>query len=246
MSSTRPTVRHPDIIAAVSATPVAGNVYDKYGSANPVVRRLTASFLATLDELVADAAPQSVLDVGCGEGIVTRRIARSVGGRVAGLDVESPRLQAAWQGAAAGSEGAGGAGGRVGGSDGAGGRVGASDGAGPGVEYLVGDAQALPFADDEFDLVSLVEMLQLVEDPGRALAEAARVARRAVIVTVPREPLWRALNVARGAYVRELGNTPGHLHHWSRHAIAGLVSAHAPVVTVRSATPWTLILARPG
>jgi ubiquinone/menaquinone biosynthesis C-methylase UbiE len=216
MSSTRPTVRHPDIIAAVSATPVAGNVYDKYGSANPAVRRLMASFLTALDALVADAAPDSVLDVGCGEGIVTRRIARLAPGRVTGIDVASPRLRAAW------------------------------DAAGERVEYVVGDAQALPFADGEFDLVSLVEMLQLVEDPGQALAEAARVARRAVIVTVPREPLWRMLNVVRGAYVRELGDTPGHLHHWSRRAIADLVSAHVPVVTVRSAAPWTLILARPG
>jgi ubiquinone/menaquinone biosynthesis C-methylase UbiE len=217
MSSTRPTVRHPDIIAAVSATPVAGNVYDKYTSENPVVRRLMASFLAALDALVADAAPESVLDVGCGEGVVTRRIARATGGRVVGLDVESPRLRAAWAAAADG-----------------------------GVDHVVGDAQALPFHDDEFDLVSLVEMLQLVEDPGRAVTEAARVARSAVIVTVPQEPLWRMLNVARGAYVRALGDTPGHLHHWSRRAIVDLVSARAPVVTVRSAVPWTLILARPG
>ena len=209
-------MRHPDIIAAVSATPVAGNVYDKYGSANPIVRRLLSSFLTELDALVADVAPESVLDVGCGEGIVTRRIARSLDGRVVGLDVDSPRLRAAW------------------------------DGAATRVEYVVGDAQALPFADGEFDLVSLVEMLQLVEDPDRALAEAARVARRAVIVTVPHEPLWRVLNVARGAYVRALGDTPGHLHHWSRRAIADLVSAHAQVVAVRGATPWTLILARPG
>ena len=209
-------MRHPDIIAAVSATPVAGNVFDKYGSANPIVRRLLSSFLTALDALVADVAPESVLDIGCGEGIVTRRIARSTSGRVAGLDVESPRLRAAWEGA------------------------------GRRVDYVVGDAQALPFADDEFDLVSLVEMLQLVEDPDRALAEAARVARRAVIVTVPQEPLWRVLNVARGAYMRALGNTPGHVHHWSRRAIAELVSAHAPVVAVRGATPWTLVLARPG
>jgi hypothetical protein len=76
--------------------------------------------------------------------------------------------------------------------------------------------------------------------------EAARVARSAVIVTVPREALWRVLNVARGSYARALGNTPGHLHHWSRRAIVELVAARAPIVSVRSAVPWTLILARPG
>jgi SAM-dependent methyltransferase len=217
---------HPDIIAAVFATPgpapVAGNVYDKYATANPVVRRLMGSFLASLDALVARAAPRSLLDVGCGEGIVTRRLALSLpaGGRAIGLDVESPRLREAWA-------------------------AGAGDCAAR-VDYVIGDAQALPFRDDEFDLVSLVEMLQLVHDPGRALVEAARVARSAVIVTVPREPLWRMLNVARGAYVPALGDTPGHLHHWSRRAIVDLVSARARVVSVCSTLPWTLILARPG
>jgi ubiquinone/menaquinone biosynthesis C-methylase UbiE len=215
MSSTRPTVRHPDIIAAVSATRVAGNVYDKYGSSNAIVRRLVSSFLVELDALVATAAPATLLDVGCGEGIVTRRMAATSGARATGLDVDSPRLRAIWA-------------------------------AHPGVEYVVGDAQALPFGDDAFDVVSLVEMLQLVPDAERAVAEAARVARRAVIVTVPREPLWRILNVARGTYLRALGDTPGHVHHWSRRAIADLVAARANVDAVRSATPWTLILARPG
>lgn len=220
ISSTRPTVRHPDIIAAVSATPVsqpvAGNLYDKYGTANPIVRRRVATFLRALDDLVDEVQPVSVLDVGCGEGIVTRRVASVAGRRVTGLDAGATQLQALW------------------------------DRAGDNVEYLAGDAQSLPFEDRAFDLVSLVEMLQLVDDPVRALAEAARVARAGVIVTVPQEPLWRVLNVARGAYLRALGDTPGHLHHWSRRAITDLVSTHARVVDVRSVTPWTLVLARPG
>ena len=59
----------------------------------------------------------------------------------------------------------------------------------------------------------------------------ARVARRWLLVSVPHEPLWRALNVARGAYLRELGNTPGHLNHWTRAAF--VLAAHAEVPTGR-------------
>jgi hypothetical protein len=45
--------------------------------------------------------------------------------------------------------------------------------------------------------VSLIESLQPVDEPGRALDEAVRVARRWLLVSVPREPLWRGINVAR-------------------------------------------------
>jgi hypothetical protein len=36
---------------------VTGNTYDKYGSTNPVVRRLMANFESTLDELWTKASP---------------------------------------------------------------------------------------------------------------------------------------------------------------------------------------------
>ena len=183
---------------------VAGNVYDKYGSANPAVRRLMRGFLGALDDLVARAAPEDVLDVGCGEGVISRRLA--AGRRVVGLD----RDAAVW--------------------------------AARELEFVAGDAEALPFGDGAFDTVTLIEMLQLVEDPGRALAEAARVARRRLLVSVPREPLWRVLNVCRGAYLRRGGNTPGHLHHWSRRGALDLVATYGELVAVRNPPPWTLAL----
>ncbi len=63
-------------------------------------------------------------------------------------------------------------------------------------------------------------------DPAHTLAEMARCAARHVLVSVPREPLWRAVNMARGAYWRELGNTPGHVNHFSKSAI--VVALRAP------------------
>src|SRR5262249_21731756 len=52
---------------------VTGNTYDKYGSSNPIVRRLMAGFDAALEELFAQAEPRSLLDVGCGEGVLVHR-----------------------------------------------------------------------------------------------------------------------------------------------------------------------------
>ena len=81
-------------MTAGSAVPT-GNTFDKYGSTNPVVRRLMAGFERTLDELFSEAAPRSVLDVGCGEGVLTAQWARALApGRVVGTDLEDPKLRA--------------------------------------------------------------------------------------------------------------------------------------------------------
>jgi ubiquinone/menaquinone biosynthesis C-methylase UbiE len=195
---------------------VTGNTYDKYGSTNPVVRRLMATFERSLGELFTRAAPRSVLDVGCGEGVLTHRWARAVPGPVVGLDLADPALQAQWEGRRA-----------------------------PNLEYRVMKAEHLPFADGEFDLAAAVEVLEHVPDPEHTLAEMARVARGGhLLVSVPREPLWRVLNMARGAYLRDLGNTPGHVNHWSRRAFVELLSRHGEVVEARSPFPWTMVLAR--
>jgi hypothetical protein len=70
------------------------------------------------------------------------------------------------------------------------------------------------------------------------------VAARHLLVSVPREPLWRALNVARGAYVRDLGNTPGHVNHWSRGSFVQMARRYGEVLEARSPFPWTMLLVR--
>jgi hypothetical protein len=72
----------------------------------------------------------------------------------------------------------------------------------------------------------------------------ARVATGHLLVSVPREPLWRVMNVARGAYLRQLGNTPGHLNHWSKPGFVRLLAEFGDVVHTRSPFPWTMLLVR--
>ena len=203
--------------AADPATPT-GNTFDKYGSTNPVVRRLMAGFERTLDELFDHARPTSLLDVGCGEGVLSLDWASRPGvDRVVGIDLADPKLEAEW---AARTH--------------------------PQLEFRPMRAEQLEFADDEFDLAAATEVLEHVPEPEQVLSEMARVARRYLLVSVPREPLWRALNVARGAYVRELGNTPGHLNHWSRRSFEGLLGRYGEVVQARSPFPWTMLLVQVG
>ncbi len=95
----------------------------------------------------------------------------------------------------------------------------------PNLEYRVMKAENLPFADGEFDAATAIEVLEHVPDAEHTVAEMARVAKRWLLVSVPREPLWRGLNMARGAYWKDLGNTPGHVNHWSKRVVRGAALA---------------------
>jgi 2-polyprenyl-3-methyl-5-hydroxy-6-metoxy-1,4-benzoquinol methylase len=195
---------------------VTGNTYDKYGSTNPVVRRLMGNFERVLDELLDRAGPSSMLDVGCGEGVLVQRWAeRMPQARLVGVDLREESIQAGWSAHQA-----------------------------PNLEYRTMQGGELPFAANEFDLATAIEVLEHVPDPEHTIAEMARCARRHLLVSVPREPLWRALNMARGAYWSELGNTPGHLNHFSTRSFVRLLARHGEVVEVRSPFPWTMLLAR--
>jgi SAM-dependent methyltransferase len=46
----------------------------------------------------------------------------------------------------------------------------------------LGSAEHLPFEDREFDYVSLLTVLEFVDDPGLALREASRVARKGLVI----------------------------------------------------------------
>jgi SAM-dependent methyltransferase len=114
----------------------------------------------------------------------------------------------------------------------------------PNLEFRPGLADSLPYADGAFECVTAMEVLEHVPDPDAVLGEMARVTSSWLLVSVPREPLWRALNMARGAYLRDRGNTPGHLNHWSKRSFAGLLGRYGETVELRSPFPWTMALVR--
>ncbi len=53
-----------------------------------------------------------------------------------------------------------------------------------GTNYLLGDALALPFENQRFDLVALITTLEFVTDPVQALREALRIARLGLLLGV--------------------------------------------------------------
>lgn len=114
-----------------------------------------------------------------------------------------------------------------------------------GVPMFQGDATRLPFADGAVDLVVCLEVLEHVPGPERALAELARVCGGTAVVSVPREPIWRLGNMARGRYLGDLGNTPGHLNHWSARSFGRFVAGRFEIEQVARPLPWTMLRARP-
>lgn len=193
-----------------------GNTTDKYNMKNPVGRRLVEHFKSTLGDVLEQASPQSLIDVGCGEGVITEQLAdRLNGGRVVGIDLEDPKLMAEWEQRTR-----------------------------PNLEYRAVPAEELPFGENEFDVASALEVLEHVPDPEQVLGQMSRVASRYLLVSVPREPIWRAVNVARGAYWSDWGNTPGHLNHWSKRGFVELLGRYGTVEQVRSPFPWTMALVR--
>lgn len=115
---------------------------------------------------------------------------------------------------------------------------------GDGLTGSFADIARLPFPDASFDLILAIEVLEHVPDPDAALIELRRLATGALVLSVPREPIWRAANLARGKYLRAMGNTPGHINHWSKRTFASLVGRHLAVDGVRSPFPWTMVAAR--
>jgi ubiquinone/menaquinone biosynthesis C-methylase UbiE len=112
-----------------------------------------------------------------------------------------------------------------------------------GPRFLHASAHELPFEDDQFDVVVAAEVLEHLPDPHKGLQEMARVGRRHLVLSVPREPIFRSCNLVTGRYVRDLGNTPGHLNHWSKRGFVRFVSQVAEVRDVTSPFPWTTIWA---
>jgi SAM-dependent methyltransferase len=193
-----------------------GNVYDKYGSANPIERRLMSGFMGDLDELVDRSGAREAHEVGCGEGEISIRLARR-GIRMRGTDAFPEVLEEARKRAAA---------------------------AGVEIDFEATPIEQLDPDRHAAELVVCCEVLEHLQDPARGLEVLAELARPWLIASVPREPLWRALNLARLSYVGALGNTPGHLNHWSKRGFERFLGGRFEVVEVRSPLPWTMALCR--
>lgn len=192
----------------------AGSNLAKYTSKNPLSRHLNTRFLATISDLTLATRPAAVLDAGCGEGFVIARL-MNLGSDLAVTGLDIDDEALEY-----------------------------ARGLNKGVPFVKGSVYELQFDDGSFDVVILSEVLEHLEDPQRALAEVERVSRGHVVISVPNEPIWRLGNMARLAYLGSLGNTPGHINHWSKKRFLEMITQVFDVAQVRTPFPWVAALCK--
>ena len=195
------------------SAPNLAAIQAKYTYRNPLLRYANRRFLETISTMLSGLEFESLLDVGCGEGIVFHLLSQQFKSQIVGMDYDPSRLESARE------------------------RQGTT-------HLLTGDAHHLPFKDSSFDLVLALELLEHVGNPMKALTEARRVTRRYLLASVPREPWWRLGNMARFKYLRDLGNTPEHINHWTLSSFKKFVADEFSIVEVETPVLWTFVLAQ--
>jgi 2-polyprenyl-3-methyl-5-hydroxy-6-metoxy-1,4-benzoquinol methylase len=195
---------------------IAGNYYNKYESQNPIARWLTSNFKSNLLDLIRKTDAKDIHELGCGEGYLSTYINEQI-------QVESFR---------------------------------ASDfsdeiiltanelHSGQGIVFSQRSIYDITL-EDQAQLMICCEVLEHLEEPRLALEKICQLSPEFAIFSVPREPLWRMTNMARLKYLNDLGNTPGHLQHWSKKAFITMIGAYFEIGEIRSPYPWTMLLCKP-
>ena len=189
----------------------------KYTESGRIGRWLVDRFFGAIEQLLRPGLPEieSVLEIGCGAGFSTQRMAAWLDRQtMVASDLDRPLLRLAQK------------------------RV-------PDTPLLQQSVYGLAHPDKSFDLIIMLEVLEHLDDPSAALKELARVAGKQVLISTPREPLWRMLNMMRLKYLGQLGNTPGHVQHWSASGLVRQVRPWFEVEAMATPIPWTILLLRP-
>ena len=187
----------------------------KHESRNPIQRALIGHFHRQAVAMIRRANPRTILDLGCGEGYVLDALVQAgVGAELTGIDLSEPAVTLAQRRLASAAT----------------------------VEL----ADARKLADDgrQFDMVMMLEVLEHIERPEQMRPVLEALTRQWLLLSVPWEPFFCGLNLARGKNLMRLGNDPEHVNHWTRRGFARWVGDRFEVVATPQVFPWAMVLAR--
>lgn len=187
--------------------------YTKYIDKNPLQKLLIGNFFNALLGSLKNLKADRILDVGCGEGV--------------GLNhLQSKNIGKYLEGIDYSKE-----------------ALILAKKFYPSLKFRQGDIYKLPYRENEFDLVICSEVLEHLDKPEKAVGEMKRVTNKFLLFSVPNEPIFRIANFLRGRYIKNFGNTPGHVNHWSKSSfIDFLRSQGIKIISVKTPFPWILVL----
>lgn len=205
-----------------------GNYYDKYHSSNPIVKWMMANFKKSIKELleILEKEPTKICETGCGEGEITTYIKQCMPkAHIDAFDIsEKVILNATEQH--------------------------------DNIDFFVGNIYTMEVIEpkqgkkhilntNEYDLVVCSEVLEHLEEPENALKKINEITadKGYILLSVPNEPIWRICNMARGKYLKQLGNTPGHIQHWSKRTFCKMLTKNnMRIIETKTPFPWTMVL----
>lgn len=197
---------------------IPGNLVDKGSLRNPIAMRLAQGFDRKIVEYAKTCSPHSILEVGCGEGRLSIMLLKEINVPVKACDVGEELIQNNIRNA--------------------------EHSQALTCHFYCKSIYDLHLPDDYGELVVCCEVMEHLDHPDRALDALRRLNAKAYIFSVPNEPIWRVLNLIRGAYWRNLGNTPGHIQHWSTTSFIELLhDNNFSIVSSSQPLPWTVVLA---
>lgn len=185
---------------------------DKYLKENFLIQWLIKRFFNRIGQIISTVPERKALEVGCGSGFSTQYLRNFL----KNVHFEASDIRADL--------------------------VKEAQDRNPDVKVTQESIYDLKRDDSSFDLVLALEVLEHLENPKAALKELHRITSKFCLVSVPNEPLWRILNMCRFKYLKDFGNTPGHIQHWSKKQFVNFLSDYFRVIKVRTCLPWTIAL----
>ena len=185
---------------------------------NLIHKKLIRGFMISLLHMLEKTGKTDIYEFGCGEGQLLG-ILHQNGYKVAGFDLDETSVKIAKENFSS---------------------------RGWSVDIRIGNVYEKDWKFDVRGVIICCEVLEHLEKPKEALNNIWDKTDGYFIASVPREPLWRILNLIRGKYIKNLGNTPGHINHWSKRKFVGLCAKYGEVVEVKSPLPWTMVLVKVG
>lgn len=195
-----------------------GNYFDKYHSKNPFIKIVMKNFFHSFDIMLnsINIIQGRILEAGCGEGNISSFLQKKYKAKNVSIDAFDISEKIILDAKQSNS----------------------------GINYFVYDILE-PFRSViKYDLIICSEVLEHLEYPEKAINNLKELGDF-YIFSVPYEPIWRIVNMIRGKYLKDLGNTPGHIQHFTKNKFKEMLTKSGiQIIKYSTPFPWQMVLCK--